>query len=56
MIAKYDGTCVECGEDIFAGETEISMDPDDGAWVHAECVDPRVRARAEREAGAESKR
>ena len=31
IVARYDGECPECGDEIAAGETRIALV--DGAWV-----------------------
>lgn len=37
VAAGFDGECVECGEDIEAGQ-DILYDSDEDGWAHAECV------------------
>ena len=36
ILAKYDGTCVECGDPIEKGVDEIEQ-TDDG-WAHRDCA------------------
>lgn len=39
MVAKYDGWCHVCREDIHGGFEEIAYDRDEGRWGHKVCVE-----------------
>jgi len=42
MLAKYDGVCGGCGDDISAGKDEIGRHKVLG-WIHSGCFDEEYR-------------
>lgn len=36
FTARYNGTCAECGEDIYEGDVIVGMEY---GYVHLECCD-----------------
>lgn len=38
MIAKFDGECPACGDEIEAGFDEIVKDEAEDAWIHRGCA------------------